>query len=108
MGYYNEVFKEAVKWGSKLTDAFIAREVYCVIYGDYTQPFIGIEKDEEFEDICSFVKELYMDMQSYDVNAMVRAVQAYKEEHDYRSYQEMFDEVSIFDIENYMSDSEGL
>lgn len=80
MGYYNELLKEAEKLKDKLTDIVIAREVAAVFGKDH----------KEFEDICLFVREMYFNVDSYDVNAMCRAIINFGEDHEYKTYKGMF------------------
>ena len=95
MGYYKDLLKEIDKIKDKLTDMVIAREVSC-IFG---------KSEKEFEDICVFIRELYFDSDSYDINQMCVATLLFKKEKEFESYGQMFSKIETSDIKDYIKEA---
>ena len=96
MGYYKDLLKEVDKIKDKLTDMVIAREVSC-IFG---------KAEKEFDDICVFIRELYFDSDSYDINQMCIATLLFKKEKGFESYGQMFAKIETSDIKDYIKTKE--
>lgn len=93
MGYYKGLLKDIEEIKDKLTDMVIAREV-SVVFGEH----------EEFEDICLFIREMYFDADSYDINEMCWGLSNFHNLRRFSSkkYKDMFKDIKTTDVLDFI------